>query len=85
MAFTNPSHQGHLFILITSNPLKGKLDSRNGRACLAVPLETRSVAEPLLDGGEGRRGRTRQITLELPEELVGKIWEAVLMHFALRR
>ena len=32
----------------------------------------------------GRRGRARQVTLELPEELVGKIREAILMHFELR-
>ena len=32
----------------------------------------------------GRYGRSRQITLELPEELVGKIREAILMHFDLR-
>lgn len=32
----------------------------------------------------GRRGRARQITLELPEELVGKIREAILTHFELR-
>jgi Cdc6-like AAA superfamily ATPase len=32
----------------------------------------------------GRRGRTREITLELPEELVGKIREAILVHFNLR-
>jgi Cdc6-like AAA superfamily ATPase len=32
----------------------------------------------------GRRGRTREITLELPEELVGKIRKAILMHFELR-
>ena len=30
-----------------------------------------------------RRGRTREITLELPEELVGKIREAILVHFEL--
>ena len=32
----------------------------------------------------GRRGRARQIILELPEELVGKIRKAILVHFNLR-
>ena len=32
----------------------------------------------------GRRGRARQIILELPEGLVGKIRQAILMHFELR-
>ena len=31
----------------------------------------------------GRRGRTRQITLELPEGLVEKIQGTILMHFNL--
>ena len=33
----------------------------------------------------GRRGRARQIILDLPEELVAKILEAILMHFSLGR
>ena len=32
----------------------------------------------------GRYGRTRQITLELPEELSGKIQDTTLLNFELR-
>ena len=32
----------------------------------------------------GRYGRTRQITLELPEELSGKIQDTILLNFELR-
>jgi len=32
----------------------------------------------------GRYGRTREITLDLPEEVLGKIHEAILMNFELR-
>ena len=32
----------------------------------------------------GRYGRTREIVLDLPDELVGKIREAILMNFELR-
>jgi hypothetical protein len=30
VAFTNPSHHGHLFIFFTSDPPEGKLSSRDG-------------------------------------------------------
>ena len=32
----------------------------------------------------GRYGRTREISLELPEELVGKIYDTILLNFGLQ-
>ena len=33
----------------------------------------------------GRHGRIREILLELPEELVGKIYDTILFNFELRQ